>query len=107
MRAASAAFRRRLEDRHACLDGFAQPYVVCNQEADSRHLDRTHHGIKLVIFDVDSAAKGSLDRLHIRGGCGSPAHGVEERIEADRLVVAGRIGALVRGNKCSSRPWPS
>lgn len=80
------------EDRHPGLDGLAEAHVVGNQQIDPRHLDRTHHRIKLIIFDVNSAAERGLDRLYVSSGSGSPAHGIEECVESNGIVVACRVG---------------
>ncbi len=52
-------------------------------------------GIKLVIFQFDAAAKRRLQRFDIGAGDGSPAHGIEEGVEALRRVEAVRRGQRV------------
>src|SRR5262249_50823571 len=70
----------------------AQAHVVGDEQVDPGHLDGPHHRVKLVVLDVDAGAEGCLDVLHISGGGGSPAHGVEEGIQLVGLVEAGWFG---------------
>ena len=50
------------------------------------------HRVELVVLDVDAAAERRLECPHVGGGDRAPAHGVEEGVEAARLVEAGGFG---------------
>ena len=77
---------------HPGLDGLAEAHIISDQQVDPWHLDRPHHGVKLVVLDVDAGAKGCLDVLHVGSGCGTPAHGVEEGVELVGRIEPGRFG---------------
>ena len=55
------------EGHHARFDGLAKPHIISDQQIDPRHLDRTHHGVKLVVFNFDATAKWRLDVLQVCG----------------------------------------
>ena len=80
------------QGRHPGLDGLAEANVVGDEQVDPWHLDGPHHRVKLVVLDVDAGAEGGLDVLHVGGGGGTPAHGVEEGVELVGRVEAGRFG---------------
>ena len=77
---------------HAAFDGFSNTHVVGNEEVDPRHLDCPHHGIKLVILDVDAAAERRLDILHVSRRGRTPTHGIEKGIQAARIVKTRGFG---------------
>ena len=80
------------EGHHARLDGLAEAHVVGDQQVDPWHLDRPHHGIKLVVLDVDARAERGLDVPHVGRGGGAPADGIEEGVELVGRIEAGRLG---------------
>jgi general secretion pathway protein D len=46
---------------HASFNGFAQTHVIGDKQVHTRHLDRTNNWIKLVVFDLNSAAERCLN----------------------------------------------
>ena len=102
---------------HPGFDGLAQAHVVSNQQVDPRHLDRPHHRVKLVVFDVDARAEWRLDRFYVGGrGC-PPANRIEKGVEpggASKPVGSGRATfsmTCAPGSNsqmtCNSSPRPS
>ena len=77
---------------HPGLDGLAEADIISDKQVDPWHLDGPHHRVKLVVLDVDAGTEGGLDVLHVGGGGGTPAHGVEEGVELVGRVEAGRLG---------------
>ena len=77
---------------HPALDGLSDAHVVGNEEVDSGHLNCPHHGIKLIVLDVDAATEGRLDILHVSRRGRTPADGIEKGIEARRIIEARGFG---------------
>ncbi len=84
----------QFEGDHPGLDGLAQANVVGDQQVDPRHLDRPDHGVKLVVLDVDARSERRLDVLHVGGGCGTPADGIEKGVEPVGFVEAAGLGQV-------------
>ncbi len=74
------------------LDGFTQANVIGDQQVDAGHLDRSRHGVKLVVFQFDTAAEGRLQCFDIATGGSSPADSIEKGIEPVRSVKANGRG---------------
>ena len=77
----SAVTDDKFECHHARFDRFAQAHVIGDQEVDPWHLDRTYDGIELVVFDVDTGPKWSLDRPQVCRRRSAPADGIEKGVE--------------------------
>src|SRR5262249_12637419 len=82
----------QLEDDQPGLDGLAQADRVEDAEADPGHLDGPHHGVELVVLDLDAGAEGGLDGADVGGAGRPPPHGVEEGVQAGGRVEPGRVG---------------
>ncbi len=80
--AAGAMTNEQVLGDQAGLNRLAQADIIGNQQIDSRHLNRPHHRVKLIILDLDPAAKRRLERPHIRRRHRAPAHRTEKGIEA-------------------------
>ena len=80
------------EGDHPGLDGLAEAHVVGDQQVDPWHLDRPHHGVKLVVLDVDAGAERCLDVRDVRRGRSAPADGIEKGVKLVGRVEAGRVG---------------
>jgi len=74
------------------FDGLAQTDIVRHQQVDPWHLDGPHHGVELIVFDVDAGSERGLNVLQIGGRRGPPADGVEESVEPIRGVEPDRVG---------------
>ena len=78
------------QSHHPRLDGFPQTHVVSDKQVDSRHLDRTHDRIKLVVLDLDPAAERRLDVFEVGGRSGPPTDGVKKSVESVRGIEVSR-----------------
>src|SRR5947209_8072574 len=79
--ACSVAYDKLLADQPG-LNGLAQANIIGDEQVGTRHLDGSHHRVKLVIFQFDAAAEGSLQSAYISARNRTPMHRVKKRIES-------------------------
>src|SRR5262249_49073897 len=63
-----------------------------DQQVDPWHLERTDHGIKLVVLNVNASAERSMDGADVCRGGRAPAHRVEKGIQLVRRIEASGVG---------------
>ena len=90
--AVGAVAEQQLEDDHARLDRLAEAHVVRDEQVDAGHLDGANHGVELVVFDVDAAAKRRLELARVGDRSGPPPDRIEERFEMSWLVETLGLG---------------
>src|SRR5260221_8975246 len=89
--AARAMANNQLLRHQSRLDGFAQADIIGDQEIRTWHLNRTRHGIELIILQFNAAAERGLDGLHICAGGRSPAYCIQKGIKSLRRIELLRL----------------
>jgi hypothetical protein len=73
---------------HQCL---AEADIVCDEQPDARHAERTCQWLELVGVDLDNALERCEELAGVGLRRGSPSHCVEECIEPAGIVEARRL----------------
>ncbi len=77
------------------FDGLTEADTIGQQQVGARHLKRPDERIELVIFDGDTAAKGSqigaIDIVY-----DAPSHGVKEGVQNLRVVKRLWLGKIIK-----------
>ena len=81
-----AVAQEHLLDDEPGLDGLAETDVVGNQEVGTRHVNRAHERVELVVLDARAAAEGRLEVAAICVGRRAPPDRVEEGLKPRRVV---------------------
>ena len=88
---------QKLLHDEAGLDRLAQTDVVGDQKRGARGAQRPNHGLELVVLDRDARTEGRLERAAVGGRDRAPSNGVQESIEAPRVVEPVNAGMRQRG----------
>jgi hypothetical protein len=78
-------------ENESSFDRFAETSVVCDEEVDSRHLERFLQWLQLIRHDLNAGTIRRLEKSGVRGGDQIPAERVKVRREDMR-----RVETLVR-----------